>query len=129
MDVETARSFNRRRCRGQVLVHDLSGGETLKGELADLGKGGARLLVDRPLAEGHVVRLVFPRRSEPGHRNGRTIVGQVVHSSRHARGSVVGIAFGWDTAVAESLGPRAPRKACWSWLGFFSRKPAGPRHS
>jgi hypothetical protein len=122
MDVESARTFNRRRCRGQILVYDLSGGETLKAELTDLGKGGARLLLDRPLNEGHVVRLVFPRRSEPGHRQGRTIVGQVVHSRSEAGKSIVGIAFGWDAAVQERSRPAAHQKPRRSWLGLVSRK-------
>jgi hypothetical protein len=122
MNVESARTFNRRRCRGQVLVYDLSGGETLKGELTDLGNGGARLLLDRPLSEGHVVRLVFPRRSEPGHRNGRTIVGQVVHSRSDARGAVVGVAFGWDAVVAGSAKSAVSERSPRSWFGLLSRQ-------
>ena len=41
MDVESPRVFQRRRCRGSVVVRQLGGGPSLEGTLADLGGGGA----------------------------------------------------------------------------------------
>ena len=127
MVVESTRTFNRRQCRGAVLVYDLSGGETLKGELTDLGTGGARVILDRPLAAGRVVRLVFPRSRHSASRTGKMIVGHVVHSRSEAGQSVVGVAFGWDAAVKESPRQADPKKMSWWWSGLFSRKAKHPR--
>jgi hypothetical protein len=126
MVVESTRTFNRRQCRGEVLVYDLGGGETLKGELTDLGTGGARLILDRPLAAGRVVRLVFPRSKHSASRTGKMIVGQVVHSRSEAGQSVVGVAFGWDAAVKESPRLAGPKKISRWWSGLFSRNTNQP---
>jgi hypothetical protein len=122
MDVESTRNGDRRPCRGEVMVHDLSGGEMLRAELADVAKGGARLVLDRPLAQGKMVRLVFPGKNHVGQRSGRMIVGHVVHSRSESGRSVVGVAFGWDAAVSAGSRPNLPKVKSRSWFGLFSRK-------
>jgi PilZ domain len=120
MSVESARASKRRQCRGEVTVYDLGGGERFKAAIEDLGSGGAKLIVDRPMAPGQFVRLMFPRKTESQHRTGRIIVGQVVHSRNEAGKSVVGVAFGWDAGFDENSRPSSTKKAFSSWLGIFS---------
>jgi hypothetical protein len=121
MSVESSRTFERRRCRGEVMVYDMSGGQRFKAAIEDLGSGGARLIVDRPMAPGHVVRLMFPRKRDGQHRAGQMIVGHVVHSRNEAGRSVVGVAFGWDADFKANPQPRSAKKAIRSWLGILSR--------
>jgi hypothetical protein len=118
---EESRHFGRRPCKGEVLVYNLGGGPTIKAELRDLGKGGARLLLDRPVSRGQGLRLVFPRKTGQTDRSGRMIVGHVVYSRVEAGRHVVGVAFGWHAAVKETPQPMY-RKTAFSWIGLFSRK-------
>jgi hypothetical protein len=122
MAVESPRLFQRRRCRGGVLVHRLGGGPSLKGSLADVGGGGARLILDRPLGSGEVIRLVFPPRSGDASRQGQMILGQVVHSQAESGGHVVGVAFGWDASFGESVRPAARETGFLSWFRSFWKK-------
>ncbi len=122
MDVqEETRLFGRRPCKGEVLVHSLGGGPAMKAELRDLGKGGARLLLDRPLSRGQGLRLIFPRKSGQTDQSGRMIVGHVVYSRVQDGRHMVGVAFGWHAAVKETQQPMF-RKTAFSWIGLFSRK-------
>jgi hypothetical protein len=125
MAVESPRLFQRRRCRGSVVVHRLGGGPSLKGTLADLG-GGARLRVDRPLGRGEVIRLVFPAGRGEANRQGRMILGQVVHSRAEEGGYAVGVAFGWDAAVKDVARPDTRTAGFLSWLrSFWTRAAPG----
>jgi hypothetical protein len=126
MDVqEDTRLFERRPCKGEVLVHSLGGGPPIKAELRDLGKGGARLILDRPVSRGQGLRLVFPRKSGQTDRSGRMIVGHVVYSRVEDGRHLVGVAFGWHAAVKETPRPMY-RKTAFSWIGLFSRKARTP---
>jgi PilZ domain len=129
MNVESARTFERRRCRGEVMLYDMSGGQRFKAAIEELGSGGARLIVDRPIAPGHIVRLMFPRKREGQHRTGRMIVGHVVHSRNEAGRSVVGVAFGWDADFKSNPQPRSAKKAIRSWLGILSGTAHCMRHA
>lgn len=121
MAVERPRLFQRRRCRGGVVVHRLGGGPSLKGTLADLGGGGARLMLDRPLGPGEVIRLVFPAKGGGTRRQGRMILGQVVHLQAEPGGYAVGVAFGWD-AAKEVARPVSRKAGLLSWFRSFWRK-------
>ncbi len=101
------RTSGRRRCRGEVLIYKLLGGEPLKGSLADVGSGGIRVSLDGSLTEGEPVRLVFPREGGTPGRAGRTIIGHVAHRAGGRGFRDVGIAFGWQAAV-RGLGDRGP---------------------
>jgi PilZ domain len=128
MAEESPRLFQRRRCRGGVVVHRLGGGPSLKGTLADLGGGGARLRVDRPLGRGEVIRLVFPARRGEANRQGRMILGQVVHSRAEEGGYAVGVAFGWDAAVKDVARPDTRKAGFLSWLrSFWTQAAPGSR--
>ncbi len=134
MSGQGARVVRRRPSRGGVLVYRLSGGPSFKGTLADLASGGARLILDRPLASGEVIRLVFPRKGDEANRQGRMILGQVVHSQAELGGHVVGVVFGWDAAIKESAQPIAQKAGLGSWFRLFWRKvvlrsPAGTLRS
>jgi hypothetical protein len=122
---EDTRLFERRPCKGEVLVYNLGGGPTIKAELRDLGKGGARLLLDRPVSRGQGLRLVFPRKSGQTDRSGRMIVGHVVYSRVEGGRHVVGVAFGWHAAVKQTPQPMY-QKTAFSWIGLFSRKAKTP---
>ncbi len=102
------RTSGRRRCRGEVLIYKLLGGEPLKGSLADVGSGGIRVSLDGSLTEGEPVRLVFPREGGTPGRAGRTIIGHVAHRAGGRGFRDVGIAFGWQAAVRGSV-PEARR--------------------
>ena len=115
------RDFQHSPCRGKV-VYNLSGGPAFKANLVDLGRGGARIALDRPMAQGAPVRLVFPRKSGETGRSGRVIVGQVVHSRVDGGRYVIGVAFGWHAAVKDAAQPLF-RKSARTWFGFFSRRP------
>ncbi len=113
-------------------MNKLNGGPTLKGSLADLGSNGARVILDRPLENGEVIRLSFPR--EPGEvlYPGRTIIGRVLHSRGGLRRHVVGVAFGWSTACTRKRPPSPPKTGWWSSLraycmGEKSRRPVHSR--
>ena len=122
MAVESARVFQRRRCRCGVVVRRLGGGPSLQGTLADLGGGGARLMLDRPLGPGEVIRLVLPAKGGEASRQGRMILGQVVHSRAEPSGYSVGVAFGWDSAMKEAAGPASRESGLLSWFRSFWRK-------
>lgn len=120
MPAESTRTFERRMCKGKVLVYHIGGGPPIHGELRNLAKGGACLVVDRPLARGDGLRLVFPHKSGTNGQAGRMILGHVAHSRTDGRGHVVGVTFGWHAAVKD--GPRLIRKKTkFSWLGLFTR--------
>ena len=121
---ERARLFPRRRCRGGILVSRLSGGPSLKGILTDLSGGGARLILDRPLGRGEVVRLVFPRKGNAASQPGRIILGQVVHSQIEPGCHIVRVAFAWDAAVKQSPRAIAPKRGLFSWFRGFWQKSA-----
>jgi hypothetical protein len=125
MDVQDTRHFERRPCKGEVLVYSLGGGPPLKAELRNLGKGGARLLLDAPVPRGQGLRLVFPRKKGQSDRSGRMIVGHVVHSRIEDGRYLIGVAFGWHAAVRETPRPMY-RKTAFSWLGLLSRKAKTP---
>ena len=97
----------------------MGGGPSLEGTLADLGGGGARLIVDRPLGRGEVIRLVFPPRRGEASRQGRMILGQVVHSKTESEGHVVGVAFGWDAAAKEPAQSASRQGGLLSWVRSF----------
>ena len=122
MAVESPRLFQRRRCQGRVVVRRLGDGPSLKGTLADLGGGGARLMLDRPLGPGEVIRLVFPAKDGDASRQGRMILGQVVHSQAEPGGYAVGVAFGWDAAMKEVARPVSRKAGLLSWFRSFWRK-------
>jgi hypothetical protein len=122
MNQERRRTFERRPCRGEVFVYNLSGGPPFKAELINLGRGGASIALDRPLGAGTTVRLVFPRKRGETNRSGRVIVGHIVHSRAEAGRHVIGVVFGWHAAVKDGPQPLY-RKTAHKWLGFFSRKP------
>jgi hypothetical protein len=128
MPVESARLFGRRPCRSTVVVRRMGGGPSLRGTVADLGGGGARLRLDGPLGAGEVIRLVFPPKKGGASHTGRMILGQVVHSQAEPSGHVVGIAFGWDATDKEKGAPTINRKAgLLSWFRSFGRKAGTPR--
>jgi len=124
---ETKRLCGRRPCRGDVLVYNLNGGPSLKGELTDLGSGGARIILDSPLPSGQSVRLVFPAKTGQAQSRCRMIIGNVVYSQKEAARHVVGIAFGWNAATKESPQLIRHKSAPSLWFPFFSRK-VKPRH-
>jgi hypothetical protein len=124
--VENTRTFGRRACKGEVLVYNIGGGPPIRAELRDLAKGGACLVVDRPLSRGQGLRLVFPQKGGPERSSGRMIVGHVAHSRSEAGRHVVGVTFGWHAAVKD--GPRPIyQKTAFSWFGLFSRNAQAPR--
>ena len=100
----------------------MGGGPSLKGTLADLGGGGARLMLDHPLGPGEVIRLVFPAKGGEASRQGRMILGQVVHSQAEPGGYAVGVAFGWDAAMKEAARPVSRKAGLLSWFRSFWRK-------
>lgn len=104
-------------------MYNLSGGPAFKANLVDLGRGGARIALERPVARGTPVRLVFPRKSGETGRTGRVIVGQVVHSRADGDRYLIGVAFGWHAAVKDAAQPLY-RKTARTWFGFFSRIPS-----
>ena len=130
MSGQSARVVQRRPARGRVLVYRLGGGPSFKGTLANLGSDGVRLILDRPLDSGEVIRLVFLRKGDEPNRPGRMILGQVVHSQADSAGHVVGVVFGWDAAVKESSQSIARKSGLMSWFRNFwnnaaTRSPAG----
>jgi hypothetical protein len=116
-----SRLASRRLCHGEVLVYQLAGGAPLKGRLADVGEGGVRVALDRPLEEAALVRLVFPNRRAPSSTPGRMIIGQVAHSRLQSGSYQIGIAFGWLSAMGGSPTIRRD-EAAPGWLGSFWRK-------
>ncbi len=122
MEKEYRRTFERRPCRGEVFIYNLSGGPAVKAHLIDLGKGGASIALDRHLPPGMTVRLVFPRKNGDTNRSGRVIVGHIVHSRAEAGRHVIGVVFGWHAAVKDGPQPLY-RKTSQKWFGLFSRKP------
>jgi hypothetical protein len=109
------------------LVYRLGGGPSIKGKLADLGGGGARVVLERPLDRGEVVRLIFPRKADQAQQPGRLIIGHVVHSRAALEGYVVGVAFGWDAAVRVPAQPAVWRAEPASWFHRFTGR-AKPQH-
>ena len=120
MSVESARSLKRLRCPREVTVNDLSGGESFTAEIAHLGSGGARLIVDRPMAPGHVVRLIFPREKHSNAQTGPMILGQVVRSRHEAGKSLVRVAFGWDADFKDKRQHNRAKNPIRSWLRSLS---------
>jgi PilZ domain len=106
----------------------MSGGPSLKGELSDLGSGGARVILHSPLAEGQFVRLNFPGKADQPQSKSRMIIGCVVHSRRESERYVVGIAFGWDAAMKGGARPTPRLQAPTSRFLAFFRK-GRPRRS
>jgi PilZ domain len=121
MKLEHRRTFERRPCRGEVFVYNLSGGPAFKAELINLGSGGASIALDRRLVDGTTIRLVFPRKSGETGRGGRVIVGHVVHSREEPGRHVVGVVFGWHAAVKDGPQPLL-RKSRHKWFGLFARR-------
>ena len=121
---ESRRVAPRRPCRGNVTIHRLEGGPSFPGTLIDVAGGGISLVLDRHLAVGEAVRLVFRRNTgEPG-GSGWTMIGSVVHWRNVSGRQVVGIAFGWGAAVA-AKSVRIDRKpASTSWFRSVLRKVA-----
>ena len=121
------RAAPRRPCRGQVVVQRLDGGPPIPGTLLDIGGGGALLSLGRRLAAGEAFRLIFPRKPRERAGPGRTMIGSVVHSRDDSGRAIVGVAFGWDAAVA----PRSMRidraSAPSSWLARLLRSVGGRR--
>ena len=75
----------------------LSGGSPFKGTLSGLGNAGARVILDRPLDSGEVIRLTFPRKPGETRHRGRMIIGQVLHSRHeleHDRRSRLRLVYG-----------------------------------
>jgi hypothetical protein len=120
------RTSKRRPCRGDVLIHNFAGSSTSRGQVTELNSGGARVLVDHPIATGEVVRLTFPRR--PGHADpgGRMIIGRVAHSTKEAGHHIIGFTFGWDTDLQQSSASKCPKKKSVRWFDLFRSK-ARPR--
>jgi hypothetical protein len=104
------------------VVQNLEGGPPISGTLVDIGAQGALLSLARHVAVGEAVRLEFPRGSGEPSGRGRTMIGSVVHARGESGGAVVGVAFGWHTAV----GPRSLRfdreSAPSSWLSRLLRR-------
>jgi hypothetical protein len=123
MAEERTRRFQRRPCRGEVLVYRLGGGPAIKGTLIDIG-GGARLALDGRLDEGEIIRLVFRRTCDATHHPGRIIIGRVAHSqgTSEPRRHLVGIAFAWHADVREEARPISRKAVSRSWFGFLSRR-------
>lgn len=118
----TRRTAPRRPCRGTVIVHRLAGGPSFCGTLIDVAGGGIRVALDRRLAEGEAVRLVFRRNTgEPG-GSGWTMLGSVVHSSNESGREVAGIAFGWSAAVGTKAVRLDRKPASTSWFRSLLRK-------
>ena len=80
----TGAHFERRPCRGEVFVYNLSGGPAFKADLIDLGRGGASIALDRPLAGGTDGSAGVSAQERGNGRSGRVIVGHVVHSRAEA---------------------------------------------
>ncbi len=113
------RQHFRRACRGAVSLQSIGTGPLfVRGDLLDLGGGGARVAVDCPLEEGTVVSMTLPaRRADAGH--GRKLLGRVVHAVRKGDRHEIGVEFGWETATGAQHEPR--RTGLWSRLrGAFS---------
>src|SRR5271166_1037431 len=117
-----ARRFERRRCRGDVLVSKLGGGPRLKGALVDISSGGARVILDRPLHSGEVIRLILPGRPGKVHHSGRIMIGQVLHSGGVPGRHVVGIGFGWYKGGEKTPRSSGRTSGLWSWLSGFLPK-------
>jgi PilZ domain len=125
MAEESTRTFERRACKGEVMVYNIGGGPGIRAELRDVANGGACLMVDQPLCRRQGLRLVFPRKDGPTGRTGRTIIGHVVHSRAESGRYMVGVAFGWHAAVRENPRP-IYRKTVFGWFGLFGRKAKTP---
>jgi hypothetical protein len=115
------RTSLRRACRGTVTVCTPSGGPAFMASLADIGAGGARLTVERPLAVGEIVRVVFPGKLDSKRRQGRMIIGRVVHASPGSRGRVVGIEFGSNAVAPQHPRTHHQRSAGRSIFSLFPR--------
>jgi hypothetical protein len=124
MSGQGAHVVQRRPARGGVLVYRLGGGPSFKGTLASLGSDGARLILDRPLDSGEVIRLIFNRKGDEANRPGRMILGQVVHSQAKPGHHLIRVVFGWDAAVKQSAQPITQKEGLRSWLRRLWRKPA-----
>jgi len=132
MSAVAARIAERPTSPNEVWVNKLSGGPILKGSLADLGSAGARVILDRSLETGEVIRLTFPRESGGIRHQGRMIIGRVLHSRGVSGRHVVGVAFGWSTGCKRKQSPRLPKRGFWSWLRAYwgsrnSRRPVRSR--
>jgi PilZ domain len=116
------RQSDRRACEGKVLVTQLSGGPDLVGSLVEIGGGGVRIIVERPLYCGDMVRLILPGRPGGVRNPGRPIVGKVRHSGGTPGRHVIGIAFDGDTGVEKEPPPSRRKIGLWSWFRHFSQK-------
>ncbi len=128
MDVNCARDTHRRACHGEVMIYKLSGGSPIKALVTNCSPGGVGLKVERSLADGEVVRLLFPRRGADDKRGGRIIIGHVTYSRAHENDRIVGIAFAWDAAVKGINRGIHKKPAPPRWYHFFApkAKPRGP---
>jgi len=79
-------------------------------------------MLDRPLGPGEVIRLVFPAKRGEANRQGRMILGQVVHSQAERGSYAVGVAFGWDAAMKEVARPVSRKTGLLSWFRSFWSK-------
>jgi hypothetical protein len=122
MSVEAAHAAHRSTRSNEVLVNKLSGGSALKGSLIGLGSGGARVMLDRPLESGEVIRLTFPQELAARCPGGRMIIGQVRHSSGVPGRHVVGVSFGWPTGFNRRPSRIPLKPGLWSRLrDYLSR--------
>jgi PilZ domain len=92
----------RKSCRGPVLVYELASGLPFTGELIDVSRGGVRLALDHRLPTGEAVRVFFPHRKCVERRQGRMIIGRVVHQKPEGNGHIVRIAFGRYVEIARN---------------------------
>ncbi len=102
-------------------------GETLEGELTDLGTGGTRDFLTVQLAAGRVVRLVlFEQALCQSHRQDDRGPRRCPFTKRSGP---IGRrrCLGWDAAVKESPRQADPKKCLGGGPGSFSRKAKHPR--
>ncbi|MHB1557232.1 MAG: PilZ domain-containing protein [Isosphaeraceae bacterium] len=116
MSAAVSRAAERLTSPSVVWVNKLSGDRPLKGSLVGLTSTGVRLILDRPLESGEVIRLVFARQPGEVCYQGQTIIGQVRQSRNEAGRHIVGVAFGWATGCNRKRSPRPPKAGWWSWL-------------
>ena len=103
----------------------LAGGPCVKGTILDLGGGGARLILEKPIAVGEVIQLNFPRRPGQVRDPGRLMIGQVLHAGGVPGRHIVGIGFGWYTGAEVESAAKKPRRALWSWARLLCGMKAG----
>ncbi len=95
----------RRPCRGQILVHELTNGRRSVGDLIDDSPCDVRLALDHGLRDDEVIELLFSSKSDNKSTDGRMIIGHVVQSKPAWGRHIVRVAFGWDAATHEASRP------------------------